>query len=366
MNGSDFPISNDDLTPDHLTAVLRRSGHLGAASVVRVAAETIGAGVGVVGQLAKLTLTYDQPDVDLPSTMIAKFASPYPDNKDIAQFYGFYRTEAECYSTAQRGGLGVTTPMVYSAQVSDDDRDTLLLIEDLTHLRMADQVAGATLAEAEVAMDAAADLHARWWQHPDLDQLSWLRPINNPAYKAGEQQYAQVWPFFVQKFGDVVAAGSLPIAERHGGQIAAMYDRIIDTGPLTLSHADYRLDNLLFDDAAQRVVVIDWQLSVRGSGAADVSYLLVQSMTIEARREHGEALVRRWFDRLVAHGVTGYSWNDAFTDFRRGVLLQLPIGVVGTTAMEAANDRGRALQLAMATRNMQALVDYDCAELHLD
>lgn len=64
--------------------------------------------------------------------------------------------------------------------------------------------------------------------------------------------------------------------------------------------------------------------------------------------------------------MTGYAWNDAFTDFRRGVLLQLPIGVVGTTAMEAANDRGRALQLTMATRNMQALVDYDCAALHLD
>ena len=365
MSDTGFPVSNDDLTPSYLTDVLRRSGHLGEASVSAVAAETIGAGVGVVGQLAKLTLAYDRPGVDLPPTMIAKFASPYPDNKDIAQFYGFYRTEAECYATARRDGLGVTTPAVFSAQVSDDDRDTLLLIEDLTHLRMADQVVGASLAEAEAAMDAAADLHARWWQHRDLDELTWLRPINNPAYKAGEQQYGQVWPLFVAKYGDVVASGSLPIAERHGGQIAAMYDHVSARGPLTLTHADYRLDNLLFDDVARRVVVIDWQLSVRGCGAADISYLLVQSMSIEDRRRHCEVLVRRWYDRLVASGVTGYSWDDAFTDFRRGILLQLPIGVVGTTAMEAANERGRALQFAMATRNLQALVDYDCAALHL-
>jgi aminoglycoside/choline kinase family phosphotransferase len=255
---------------------------------------------------------------------------------------------------------------VYAAGVSDDDRDTLLLLEDLTHLRMADQVAGASVAEAEVAIDAAASLHARWWRSAELDQMTWLRPINNPAFKAGEQQYQQVWPLFLQKYGDVVAPGGLPIAERHGSQVGAVYDWMMNNTPLTLAHADYRLDNLLFDDAEDRVVVIDWQLSVRGSGAADVSYLLVQSMTIEARREHGAALVRRWYDGLVSNGVTGYSWDDAFTDFRRGVLLQLPIGVVGTTAMDAANDRGRALQHEMATRNLQALVDYDCAELLLD
>jgi Ser/Thr protein kinase RdoA (MazF antagonist) len=131
-------------------------------------------------------------------------------------------------------------------------------------------------------------------------------------------------------------------------------------------HADYRLDNFFFDDAAKRVVIIDWQLTVRGVGAQDVSYFILQSMTTEDRRAHDERLVRRWYDGLVANGVSDYSWDDAWTDFRRAALGQLTIAVIGAGSMDPGNDRGRALMDAMALRNFQGLVDYDCGALHLD
>jgi hypothetical protein len=360
-----FPQDPADFTPDFLTALLRGSGHLVDGAVATVKPTPVGAGVGIVGQLLRLELTYSGDPGGLPPSMVVKFPSPYPQTKDIAQHYGFYRTEVECYRRSAVGGLGVTMPKMFVAETSPDDRDTVLIIEDLSHLRVGDQVVGASVADAELLMDAAAALHARWWQSPELDSLPWLRPANNPAYKAGEQQYQQVWPLFLARYGDLVAPGSVGIAERYGREIVERLDWVVANRPLTLSHTDYRLDNFFFDDtnpSTPSVIVIDWQLSVRNFAAQDVSYFLVQSMTVDDRRTHGDRLIRRWYDGLVALGVRDYSWDDAYTDFRRAVLGQLSISVVGS-AMEAGNERGQQLLDAMVTRNFQALIDYDCASL---
>ena len=77
-----------------------------------------------------------------------------------------------------------TDAAVYLSEVSDDDSGTLILMEDLGDARMADQVVGADLADAEAVIDVGAQLHATWWESPHLDELTWLRPLNNPAYMA--------------------------------------------------------------------------------------------------------------------------------------------------------------------------------------
>lgn len=40
----------------------------------------------------------------------------------------------------------------------------------------------------------------------------------------------------------------------------------------TLIHGDYRIDNLMFDDASRCVAVLDWELSTLGHPASDVAY----------------------------------------------------------------------------------------------
>ena len=86
--------------------------------------------------------------------------------------FGFYRTEAECYRRAMTIGLAVSTPAVYLSEVSDDDAGTLILMEDLAGpARVADQIIGACLADAEAVIDVGAQLHATWWESPRLADL---------------------------------------------------------------------------------------------------------------------------------------------------------------------------------------------------
>lgn len=357
-----YPSSIDDFTPAYVEGLLRASGH--EVEVTSVAASLVGEGVGLVGTLLVLTL---EGSGSLPRTLVAKFPSPFEVTKDLAQFYGFYRSEVECYRAARTHGFGVRLPYCYVAEVSDDDRDTVLMIEDLSHLRQASQVDGASLADAGRIVDAAAALHARWWESPELDQLTWLRPLNNPAYMAGQDHYAQAMPVFEEMFGDAAPAGSIDIVRSHGPTMRAHYDWLFANRPRSMAHVDFRLDNFFFDDHTDEpghdVVIIDWQLAVRAIPMGDVSYFLVQSLTVDDRRRHGEELLRRYYDGLVSRGVTGYEWDDAFTDFRRAMLTQLAISVVGAANLDAGNERGRQLMDALVTRNLQALVDYDCGKV---
>jgi hypothetical protein len=364
MGDINFALPTDiaELTPAYLTTALRHAGHLANGEVSSVDATPLGAGVGFVGQLARLRLGYTGDRGGLPDVMIAKFPIEDPMAKYIAQMYGFYRTEAECYRKSTTVGLGVPTPIVYLSEVSDDDIGTLILMEDLGDARMADQVGGANLADAQAVMDVAAQLHAEWWESPRLNELPWLRPLNNPAYMAVGDQYAQSWPVFAAMFASAPAA-ALEVGERLGAQLPQSYDWLMANRPTTLAHTDFRLDNFFFDRPDAPVTVIDWQLSVRSVGAFDIGYFIVQSLTTEMRREHGESLLRRWYDRLVELGVTDYSWEDAKLDFHESVMLQMSIPVIAAANLDPANERGKQLLDCMGERNCAALADYGCSGL---
>ena len=363
MGAIALPSDLAELTPAYLTAALRHGGHLSDGAVTAVDAEPLGAGVGFVGQLARLALTYSGEHGGLPDVMVAKFPIDDPVAKYLAQMYGFYRTEAECYRQAATIGLGVPTPEVYLAEVSDDDAATLILMEDLGAARMADQVAGADLADAQAVIDMGAQLHANWWASPRLDSLTWLRPLNNPAYMNAGDQYAQAWPVFAEMFAGAVPDAALRVGEGLGAQFGPAYDWVMANRPTTLAHTDFRLDNFFFDRPGKPVTVIDWQLSVRSIGAFDIGYFIVQSLTTEMRRSHGDELLRRWYDRIVELGVTGYSWDDAQADFHDSVMLQMSIPVISAANLDPANDRGQHLLHCLATRACQALADYGCVGL---
>jgi Ecdysteroid kinase-like family len=357
-----LPTDISELTPDYLTKALRHAGHLANGSVVAVDAQPVGAGVGFVGQLARLRLTFAGERAGLPDVMIAKFPIEDPMAKYIAQMYGFYRSEAECYRQAMTIGLGVPTPQVFLSEVSADDAGTLILMEDLGDARMADQVAGADLGDAEAVIDVAAQLHATWWESAHLADLAWLRPLNNPAYMGIGDQYNQSWPIFAAMFASAPAV-ALEIGERIGAQLPFSYNWLMANRPTTLVHTDFRLDNFFFDRPGAPVTLIDWQLSIRGMGAMDVGYFIVQSLTAEMRREHGDTLLRRWHEGLVNRGVTGYSWSDAQADFHDSVMLQMSIPVISAANLDPANERGKQLLDCLGTRNLQALADYNCSGL---
>ena len=138
-------------------------------------------------------------------------------------------------------------------------------------------------------------------------------------------------------------AHALDVASRFPEFVADLFDWVIEPNAATIAHTDLRLDNLFFDHAG-RVARHDHRLAAVGAlmGALDVSYFIAESLATEDRRVHERALLERYHAGLVAGGVTDYSFEQLYDDYRVSLFTQLSIPVIGSS-MDPGNERGRRL-----------------------
>jgi len=298
--------------------------------------ELIGEGVGLMGELTRLHLTYDIGG-EGPASVILKLPSSHPENRAVACHYRFYEREAAFYrELASRVNVKVPSCHYLDADVSADRY--VLLLEDLGHLRLGDQVEGASLADAEAALDLLATLHATWWDHPLLDELAWMPDICDPINKAAQANYQQVWPLFVERFGHLLDADELAMGQAVGHRYAELFD-IAHGRPLTVVHGDARLDNMMFDESG-RPTIIDWQITTKGrTGYFDVVYFLGGSVDPELRRREGARLLADYDAVLASRGVAPLPEDERLEAMRVAALVCLLYPVIGGST-DLANERG--------------------------
>ena len=81
-----IPSQVADITVDWLNEVLPKNvGTVESFTITR-----FGTGVGILGELARLHLTYADGNGAGPATVVAKCQSPAPENQFLAQAMGFY------------------------------------------------------------------------------------------------------------------------------------------------------------------------------------------------------------------------------------------------------------------------------------
>jgi Ser/Thr protein kinase RdoA (MazF antagonist) len=148
------------------------------------------------------------------------------------------------------------------------------------------------------------------------------------------------------------------------GWTAAMPKLMTDLaqGPNTMIHGDYRGDNILFD-AADSVVLLDFQLIGTGSGAYDLAYMITQSLLPEVAGAAERDLFDRWIEGLRAKGVSADDLGRAWDDYRKAALFCLVYPIVASRGMDLADKRQRDLVDAMNARFARAVDDLDLASL---
>jgi hypothetical protein len=313
--------------------------------------EPIGIGVGFLGQLARLRLTYDGPAPGAPATLD-------PGGRQVCQLFQFYPREIRFYrELAPRMPLRV--PRCLASVLDEEADDFLLLLEDLGGLPMGDDAAGCSAAQAEVAIRAVAALHAAWWERDELERLAWVPASNAPVHQMAEPAYQGTVAPFLALFGDHLSPRMRAITEDLGTHVVDLLN-VLATPPVTIAHGDYRLDNLFFDGGG--VAAIDWQIAFRGSGVFDVAYFLGGCLAPPVRRAEEMRLLRLWWE-LASGGRPGYSFDDALLAYRRAVLYCHVYTVIATGSLNPANERGMAVFRAWLARRGAAIEDLDAGEL---
>ena len=70
-------------------------------------------------------------------------------------------------------------------------------------------------------------------------------------------------------------------------------------------------------------------------------------------------MINRWLNRLGEQGISDYSFEQAWADYRMGVLMVWTYVVIVGGGMSAENDRGDTWVEAMVERSIAAMTDLD-------
>jgi hypothetical protein len=343
------------LTPAWLSEVL-------GAPVVDVTASAVG--TGQMCDSWRLALTYGG-DGSGPASVVAKLPAADPTSRATALQLRSYETEVRFYQQLAPG-LPIRTPNVFHADIDVETASFVLLFEDLAPARQGDQLAGCSVAEAELAVDELVKLHRPRWGDTALYDLEWL--AKDP--EQGRMFMLGMLPVFWQGFQDRYADRLGPDVHEAGSALFAALDRYLpERGPHdTVVHGDYRLDNLLFgggDGAGAGgvpIAVVDWQTCAIGRGLTDVAYFIGAGLLEDDRRAHEDRLLRRYFDAL---DVPSYSWESCRDDYRRGTFAGLVMAIAASMLVERT-ERGDDMFMAMAHRHARHALDLDAPALLTD
>jgi aminoglycoside phosphotransferase (APT) family kinase protein len=353
-----IPRTLAEITPDWLTMILRRHGCISKSTVNAIAVQGIGAEVGFLDVLARLRLTYDQAEDDAPASVIVKLPASDVLYRRIGNFYHGYEREIHFYEEVAPHSP-IRLPRCFCREMDREADSYLLILEDLGSLATGDQVKGLTPAQARACVETIGRFHATWWDTPKLGALGWL-----PHRNIQPSRYHAAWPKFRQIVGPLLPASAVALGDQLGTHLEDLLCRI-EKYPHTIVHSDFRADNLLFDDVSspRPVVVLDWQLAIRGMGALDVARLLCGSLASPERATSEMAVLEFWHGTLEAGGVRGYSFPQALDDYRRCALVCLYYPVTIHEAEEAAGRRGAALAHEQIERFFAAALELDVASL---
>ncbi len=336
MTSTGVPSSIDEVTAQWLTGAL-------GSPVTEVRAERIAEDTGFSARLYRLALTGD----GVPASVIVKLPAE-SEARGGMELLGGYRRELAFYRHIAPAAP-LATAHCHIARIEEDS--FVLVLEDLRDWDNADHLAGLSMDRARRCIAALADLHS--WSVRDADPavLQDFPSLDNPltrnlflpAFTPGWQLYLDKTR---QPVPPAVAEFAVGFAELAPQALSALAAR-----PMLL-HGDIRADNLFF--RGDEVKVVDFQLAVRGAGAADIAYLVSQGLPSAARRGHDQALVREYLGDLRRRGVTDYGYEQAWRDYRFAVALLLYMPVVALLTWDAVPERARQLCITLIDRAVTA------------
>jgi aminoglycoside phosphotransferase (APT) family kinase protein len=182
--------------------------------------------------------------------------------------------------------------------------------------------------------------------------------IDQPRVTGLQDAIAAALPRFEQRYGDRLPARPTQwlrelvprLADLLGGFAAA---------PLTIAHADYRVENMLFSPDGAQVAIIDWQTAMYTAGATDLAFFVTTNIDVDERRHIEGELLDRYVGGLHRRGVAVDQTAEVADQYRAALLWWMAMLANNLSTIEPPDERGRLLFDAMLTRLWTAAEDHE-------
>lgn len=311
-------------------------------------------GDGLVGMNLRIEVLGGSGGGDVPATVIAKLPSPDPTSRATGVSLRNYEREVKFYRHIAPT-VDIRVARCHHSRWDETTGDFVLLLEDLAPGEQGNQITGCTAEMSRTAVLELARLHGPRWGDPTLDDIEFLSR-RTPGDAAGLQMiWTMMLPGFLATYTKYLDTEGVELVQRFG-------ERMLDwvegrTLPNTVTHGDYRLDNLMF--ASERggypVAAVDWQTPGHGPASGDVSYFLGAGPPPEVRREIERGLVDEYLAALGEYGVVvdrEEFWHHYVRDAYAGVVM-----AVVASQIVGSSDRSEAMFAAMAVRHVRHALD---------
>lgn len=311
--------SAEQVTPEWLSGALRRAGVLttGAVVAVQAASQTTFTAASL-----RLVVTYS---VDarcasdpLPASLFLKLSTPDTPPRFAERESAFYTRVAAAMSDPP-------VPVCYDAVFSPDSGRCHILLEDLSATHLSPASFDLPLEQCEAGIDCLARCHSAWWDHPQIGELSaHYTPAEKQEYLHSIERTA---PQFMAALGDRLPPDTRALYERVIARLPDLWEHHwrprLSTGcHVTLIHGDSHWRNFMFarDPSLHSARLIDWQFWGIGVCGHDLAHAIALRAEPAWRAEIEVPLLRRYLERLAEGGVTGYTWDDLWLDYRAAIL----------------------------------------------
>ena len=362
MNSLPLLEHGNALTVNWLQQALSADGDF--PSIRDIAVEDIGAGSGAIGSVLRCNLTYHDDASEAPKSVVIKLSSSDKKSLRIAKLLSMYKREYFCFRLLGRS-IPMGLPELLYGDFDNASHRFVMVLEDLGYMEGMDQLIGADTERAMRTIRGVAELHGRFWNRLDQPPASeFLASVGGPKPSLSQLIYLGCLPPCLERFGYLFSDRMRRLAEAFGPRVAGHMGELA-LGPQTLTHGDFRLDNMFFGGAdPDDFTVIDWQTSgLIGSGLYDVAYFMVSSVPTEVRRRIERDALKEYHDILRGMGAKNFTFDDCWHLYRRNILGMLVPGVCAGGALDMSNERIRALGEVMLKRTLAAIEDLDAAEL---
>lgn len=347
--GGDHELVPDFLTAEWLTGVMQ-------AEVTTFTAKRIGD--GLVGMNLRLTL---EGAPSLPRTVVAKLPSPDPTSRATGIALRNYEREVMFYKHLA-DTLDIRVPRCHAADWDPATGDFVLLLEDLAPGAQGNQLTGCSVEQARTAVLELARMHGPRWNDPLLFGHEWLSRRTGPEDAA---QLAGLWamlvPGFMATYSKYLDADQVELIEQFGARITEWVDGRGDE--LTVTHGDYRLDNLMFatPEGGYPVATVDWQSPGHGPCTGDLSYFIGAGLVDDDRRAVERSLVEEYVEALGGYGVQ-VDIEQIWHHYRRDTFAGVIMAVVASQVV-GESERSEALFSTMAMRHSRHALDHGALDL---
>ncbi|MCL2815520.1 MAG: ecdysteroid 22-kinase family protein [Oscillospiraceae bacterium] len=252
------------------------------------------------------------------------FIKTMKQNKAENVYHGVSQNEGKFYKFIRDSGVNnLPIPVCYDVFISEEKGEFVIVLEDISSRYTAPD--DAILKDKSIWFSCAESLarfHAAFWNREIIPQIEETER-DFQEDRDGIQEFISE---FSEKFDDKTKEVLRRSSEINISLSKGFPHRINGRNNVTIGNGDSHIYNFMLPLGKEnKPLIVDFQFWGEGTGTNDLSHLTRVGFSDDLKREIQRSLVEHYHKTLLANGVTGYSWDECWRDYRLNAVTKVLI-----------------------------------------